>query len=126
MKYISTFELFEGYNKPRQVKSYLSEIFLELEDDGYNIDIEGRWMRTFNTEELTGFRIKINGKNAEENVIPAIETSINYMSTEGFNRYWIMVENYGQLTMSELSSYFNLRKSLVNPPKISLELNFRK
>jgi len=178
MKYISTFDLFEGYNKPRaggkrrwsvkykkkincnnpkgfsqiqyckrkrrgghyktesvlfesledQIKSYLSQIFLELEDEGYDIDIELRYIRTNWThqEELTGFKIKISGKDIKEDVIPSIETSINYMSTEGFDRYWIMVENYGKLTMNELESYFNLKKSLVNPPKSFLELNFHK
>jgi hypothetical protein len=175
MKYISTFDLFEGYNKPRaggkrrwsvkykkkincsnpkgfsqiqyckrkrrgghyktesalfesledQIKSYLSQIFLELEDEGYDIEVT-KINYHYVPIHLRDFKIKISGKYIEENVIPSIETSINYMSNEGFNRHWIMVENYGKLTMNELRSYFNLQKSLVNPPNRFLELNFQK
>lgn len=180
MKYISTFDLFESYNKPRaggkrrwsvkykkkincnnpkgfsqiqyckrkrrgghyktesiqnfklfessdeQIKSYLSQIFLELEDDGYVIDIEGRWIRTYNTEELTGFKIKIGRKSAKEDVLPTIETSISYMNSQGFKNYWIILENYGRLDINELREYFNIQKFLVNSPERTLELNFHK
>ncbi len=187
MKYISTFELFESYNKPRaggkrrwsvkykkkincnnpkgfsqiqfckrkrrgghyktesvlfespesqseRIKSYLSQIFLELEDDGYDIDIEGRWMKNYNTafgfpdslEELTGFKIKIGGKSAKEDILPTIEAAINYMSDEGFSNYWIILENFGKLNFEELKNYFNVSRSLVNQPQRTLELNFHK
>jgi DNA primase catalytic subunit len=188
MKYISTFELFEGYNKPRdggkrrwsvkykkkincsnpkgfsqiqyckrkrrgghyktesvlfessdesqseEIKSYLSQIFLELEDDGYDIDIEGRWMKTYNTafgfpdslKELTGFKIKIGDKGAKEDILPAIEAAINYMSDEGFSNYWIILDNFGKLNFEELKNYFNVSTSLVNLPERTLELNFHK
>jgi hypothetical protein len=189
MKYISTFELFESYNKPRaggkrrwsvkykkkincsnpkgfsqiqyckrkrrdghyktesvlfesveqseEIKSYLSQIFLELEDEGYEIDIEGRWLRTSDWDpklqrsipilnELTGFKIKIDGKGTKEYILPAIETSINYMSDEGFGNYWIILENFGKLNFEELKSYFNVSRSLVNPLQRTLELNFHK
>ncbi len=187
MKYISTFELFESYNKPRaggkrrwsvkykkkidcnnpkgfsqkqyckrkrrgghyktesvlfespesqseRIKSYLSQIFLELEDDGYEIEIEGRWMKTYNTafgfpdsfEELTGFKIKIGGKSAKEDILPAIEAAINYMSGEYFDNYWIILKNFGKLNFEELKNYFSVEKFLANPPQMTLELNFHK
>jgi hypothetical protein len=136
MKYIKSFKIFESSEeiKSEEIKSYLSQIFLELEDDGYVIDIEGRWLRTYNTafgfpdslEELTGFKIKIGGKSAKEDILPTIETSINYMSDEGFGNYWIILENFGKLNFEELKNYFNVSTSLVNLPERTLELNFHK
>ena len=127
----------EGYNNKiesleQEIKSYLSQIFLELEDDGYDVDIEVKWIRTRLTpdrslfEDLEGFKVKISGKDTEEDVIPSIETSISYMSSEGFSRYWIYLENFGVLNINELKSYLNLKKSLVYQPKRKLELNFHK
>jgi hypothetical protein len=52
------YKLFEN-SVSEEIKDYLKEIFLELEDDGFDIDIEGRWMRTEEFEELTGFVVKI-------------------------------------------------------------------
>jgi hypothetical protein len=191
MKYISTFELFEGYNKPRaggkrrwsvkykkkidcnnpkgfsqkqyckrkrrgghyktesvlfessdesqleEIKSYLSQIFLELEDEGYEIDIECQHFRStpsgtsyyrtyIGDPNLNSFKIKIGGKSAKEDVLPAIETSINYMSDEGFGNYWIILQNFGKINFEELKNYFNVSRSLVNKPQRTLELNFHK
>lgn len=131
MKYLKEFKIFEGVDEIKEIKSYLSQIFLELEDEGYKVDIESIWLRTFNNEGFTyyytpGFKIKISGKDTEEDVIPSIQTSISYMTSQDFGKYWIMVENFGKLTVGELKSYFNLKKSLVNSPNRTLELNFNK
>ena len=104
----------------------MSQIFLELEDEGYEVDIEGRWLRTETTEELTGFKINISGKDIGEDILPSIETSISYMLSQDFVRYWIKLPNFGILNIDELKSYLNLKKSLANPPKTTVELNFRK
>lgn len=137
MRYLKSYKIFESSeDQYSEIKSYLSQIFLELEDVGCEIDISGTWMRTPTgtlPTELTGFKIKIGDKDTED-IIPAIESSINYMSSEGFTNYWIMVEDYGKLNIDELETYLNLQKSLANPSyknyyrrsKKSLELNFRK
>ena len=124
MKHIKKFKLFESFDE--EIKSYLSQIFLELEDEGYDIDIEGRFMRTEEFEELTGFKINISGKDIGEDILPSIETSISYMSSQDFGRYWIKLPNFGVLNIGELKSYLSLKKSLVNPPKTTVELDFRK
>ena len=122
MKHIKGFKLFESFDE--EIKSYLSQIFLELEDEGYDIDIEGRWLRT---EGLNSrFKVNISGKDLEEDILPSIETSISYMSNQDFGRYWIKLANFGVLNIGELKSYLSLKKSLVNPPKTTVELNFHK
>ena len=122
MKHIKRFKLFESFDE--EIKSYLSQIFLELEDEGYDVDIEGRWLRT---EGLNSrFKINISGKDIGEDVLPSIETSISYMSSQDFSRYFIKIPNFGILNIDELKSYLNLKKSLANPPKTTIELNFRK
>ena len=124
MRYLKSYRLFESFDE--EIKSYLSQIFLELEDEGYEVDIEGRWLRTETTEELTGFKVIISGKDIGEDILPSIETSISYMSSQDFGRYWIKLSNFGVLNIIELKSYLNLKKSLVNPPKTTIELNFQK
>lgn len=124
MKHIKRFKLFESFDE--EIKSYLSQIFLELEDEGYEVDIEGRWLRTETTEELTGFKVIISGKDIGEDILPSIETSISYMYSQDFGRYFIKLSNFGVLNIDELKSYLNLKKSLVNPPKTTVELNFHK
>lgn len=124
MRYLKSYRLFESFDE--EIKSYLSQIFLELEDEGYEVDIEGRWLRTETTEELTGFKVIISGKDIGEDILPSIETSISYMSSQDFGRYFIKIANFGILNIDELKSYLNLKKSLVNPPKTTVELDFRK
>jgi hypothetical protein len=121
---IQNYKLFESFDE--EIKLYLSQIFLELEDEGYDIDVEGRWLRTETTEELTGFKINISGKDIGEDILPSIETSISYMSSQDFGRYFIELSNFGVLNIDELKSYLNLKKSLANPPKTTIQLIFRK
>jgi hypothetical protein len=132
MKYIKSYKIFESSDESLsvEIKSYLSQIFLELEDEGYDVDIEGRWKPNwdrppYDSQDLTGFKIKISGKIVKEGILPAIETSINYMSDEGFGNHWINLDNFGTLNFEELKNYFNIKKSLVNKlENKNLVLNF--
>jgi hypothetical protein len=128
MKHLKSYKIFESSeSQSEEIKSYLSQIFLELEDNGYDIDIEGRWMRTYNTEELTGFQISISGKEIEEDILPTIQTAINYISDEGFVRCWLSLDNVRQLEFDEFVSYLDIKKQLANPPgNNTVNLNFRK
>jgi hypothetical protein len=136
------YKIFESFDESQsdEVRSYLSQIFLELEDIGYDIEIEGRWLRTSNWDiklqksipilnELVGFEITISkGKRVNIEVLRTIETAISYMLDEGFNRYWIGMIGYSNLNFDELKSLFILEL----PSKLShfvfqsLKLNFRK
>lgn len=138
MKHLKSYKIFESSEiQSEEIKSYLSQIFLELEDDGYEIDIECQHFRStaigtvyyrtyIENPNLNSFKIKIGGKSVKEDILPAIETSINYMSDEGFSNYWIILQNFGKLNFEELKNYFNVSSSLVNQPKRTLELNFYK
>ncbi len=142
MRYLKSYKIFESSeDQYSEIKSYLSQIFLELEDVGCKIDISETWSGE-NPLKLAGIKINLNmveiGDKDTEDILPAIESSINYMSSEGFTNYWIIVEDYsktvGKLNIDELETYLNLQKSLANPSyknyyrrsKKSLELNFRK
>ena len=138
MKHLKSYKIFESSEiQSEEIKSYLSQIFLELEDDGYEIDIECQHFRStasgavyyrtyIENPNLNSFKIKIGGKSVKEDILPAIETSINYMSNEGFVNYWIILQNFGKLNFEELKNYFNVSRSLVNQPQRTLELNFHK
>ncbi len=39
MKYLKRYKLFESLDSSNEIKEYLHDIFLELMDDGYNVDI---------------------------------------------------------------------------------------
>jgi hypothetical protein len=137
MKHLKSYKIFESVEQLEKIKSYLSQIFLELEDEGYEIEIEcqhfrsttsgSTYYRTYiENPNLNSFKIKIGGKSVKEDILPAIETSINYMSDEGFSNYWIILQNFGKLNFEELKNYFNVSRSLVNQPQRTLELNFHK
>jgi hypothetical protein len=146
MKHLVPYKIFESFDESQsdEVRSYLSQIFLELEDIGYDIEIEGRWLRTSNWDiklqksipilnELVGFEITISkGERVNIEVLRTIETSISYMLDEGFNRYWIDIIiggmiGYSKLNFDELKSSFIAELNLRNSYEFqSLKLNFRK
>jgi hypothetical protein len=65
VKHIKTYKLFENIEAEVQrlfvqkVKGYIEDIFQELEDDGFDVKVDSRWLRTFNTEEHIGYLINI-------------------------------------------------------------------
>ena len=66
MKHIKTYKIFESSES--NIKEDIKDIFLELEDAGFDVKVESRYLRTFNTEEdrkvhghafHTGYNVKI-------------------------------------------------------------------
>ena len=57
MKHIKTYKIFES-TEPN-IKEDIKDIFLELEDEGFDVKVDTRWLRTFNTEEHIGYLITI-------------------------------------------------------------------
>ena len=97
MRYLNSYKLFESSDDAirvysteidlsESIKDYLKDIFLELEDDGFEVDIEGRWMRTSEFEELTGFEVKIIRSKPFllEEVNEHILTCESYLKENGF------------------------------------------
>lgn len=59
MKYIKKYKLFEYKDIEIEIREYLNDIFLELEDDGFKVEVDSRWIRTSDVEEHTGYEVKI-------------------------------------------------------------------
>jgi hypothetical protein len=57
MKWIKTYKIFES-TEPN-IKEDIKDIFLELEDGGFDVKVDTRWVRTLNTEEHIGYLINI-------------------------------------------------------------------
>lgn len=111
MKYLKLYKLFENrisdYSKEitdyESIMDLLKNIFLELEDDGLDISIEGRWIRTSDFEELTGFEVEIKRDKPFllKDVYDSFLTCESYMKENGF-----------YITNTEVKSRFNLQTSL--------------
>ena len=94
MKYLKKYKIFENIfsdyakeiNEYESIKDYLKDIFLELEDEGFDIDIEGRWLRTSEFEELTGYEVKIKRSKTFllEDIYDYILTCKSYLTEMGF------------------------------------------
>ena len=89
MKHLKTYKLFE--NIEAEVKGYIEDIFQELEDDGYDVKVDNRWLRTFHTEEHLGYLIKIKVASIMEvrtflleDVYEHILTLKSYLEEMGF------------------------------------------
>lgn len=57
MKHLKTYKIFESTES--NIKEDIKDIFLELEDAGFDVKVDTRWLRTFNTEEHIGYLVKI-------------------------------------------------------------------
>ena len=89
MKHIKSYKLFE--NIEVEVKGYIEDIFQELEDDGFDVKVDNRWLRTFHTEEHLGYlvNIKIASRYESrtfllEDVYECILTLKSYLQEMGF------------------------------------------
>lgn len=119
------------------IKDYLKDIFLELEDDGFDIDIEGRWIRTQEFEELTGYEVKIK-RNTNfaffllEDIYDYILTCKSYLKEMGFfiteinGNIPVRQERYGLDYSIGLHESDPEKFKLFDKPLISLEFKIRK
>jgi len=148
MKHIKTYKLFESSSE--EVKNYLKDIFLDVEDKEIEVDIDRRYIRTRDFEELTGYKIIIGDADTRrvngsikialgryfllKDVYDSIQMAKSYMSDEGFflgelrggsiNKYG-EVETYGLLYGFDLYQNGHVDK-LFDKPLVYLEIDFRK
>jgi len=89
MKHLKTYKIFES-TEPN-IKEDIKDIFLELEDGGFDVKVESRYLRTFNTEEHTGYNVKIKIASIFvktfllEDVYEYILTCKSYLKEMGFS-----------------------------------------
>lgn len=99
MRYLKSKSVFENSKSDEYVKDYLRDIFLEVEDDGFNVDIDVstslyNWENVYtvmiyksesplnsSTDESYRFKIK--------DVLETILTSESYMKTLGYKLNYI-------------------------------------
>lgn len=142
MKYLRTYtNLFESgpfVKIDTEIKDYLHDIFLELEDEGFDVDIS-RYL-TFNIEEHPGFSIRMNRSKTFllEDVYEYILTCKSYLKEIGFfiteingtvpangsNGPW--QERYGLDYGSGLHESDPEKFKLFDKPLIRLEFKIRK
>lgn len=153
MKHLKRYSIFESGDSAirayandidlyESVKEYLKDIFQELEDDNFLIDIEGTWMRTQEFEQLTGYEVKIkkafNGFPIKtfllEDIYDYILTCKSYLKDMGF----FISEFDGNIGLDrEKYANYYIRPSiglpsdqeelkLFNKPLISLTFKIRK
>jgi hypothetical protein len=90
MKYLNTYKLFESYDESEQ---WLKEIFLELEDEGYNISIKNSkanfhssiaMCRTYNVT-IDVYKSKSGRKSFKlSDIFEYILTAESYMEDDGW------------------------------------------
>jgi hypothetical protein len=91
MKHLKTYKIFESIFNDSQIREYLNDVFLDLTDDGYEVDIEGMFIRDYQNEEQTGYKINIKGGLSKiSDIILPLDHAIGYLS-DTFGRYWIDV-----------------------------------
>jgi hypothetical protein len=157
MRYIKLFEkfviqpdvkIFES-EKSLNIKNCLNDIFLDVEDEGIEVNIEDKYRRTPNylnngfrtsdIEELIGYKIiigdvRILGESHKtfllKDVYDSIKMAKDYMSDEGF----VISEMIGEHQQGHIYEAFNLlynfnlyeqgRSKLFDEPLTCLEIDF--
>jgi hypothetical protein len=142
MKYIKTYKLFES--NEIEIREYLNDIFLELEDDGFKVEVDSRWIRTSDVEEHTGYEVSIKKIFTEfpiktfllEDIYQYyILTCKSYLKENGFFITDVEVSALGKYNKPEkyvLDYSISLHESnpekynLFDKPLINLEFKIRK
>jgi len=150
MRYIKLFEkfviqpdvkIFES-EKSLNIKNCLNDIFLDVEDEGIEVNIEDKYRRTPSSdiEELIGYKIiigdvRILGESHKtfllKDVYDSIKMAKDYMSDEGFFISEMIGERQqGHIETFNLLYNFNLyeqgRSKLFDEPLTCLEIDFIK
>ena len=133
MKHIKTYKIFES-SENDEVKQYLEDIFLELEDEGFDVGIV-RWERfkviiskfsTDGTSILERFKLK--------DVYDSIQMARSYMLDKGFfinELKGVLTNKYGQTEvvdslLSSCNLYEEGKGELFDKPIHYLEFKFNK
>ena len=126
MKHLKTYKIFESTFNDSQIKEYLNDVFLELTDDGYEVDIEGMFIRDEVREEQTGYKINIKGgKSKISDIILPLDHVIGYLS-DTLGRYWIDIfRGLNFIRMENIDELENYKKYNSNNFE-EIVINFRK
>ena len=147
MKHLKTYKIFESTSKDRyfsndsQIREYLNDVFLELTDDGYKVDIDGSFFRdevrvssgnplVFSSqlrEEQTGYKINIKGgKSKISDIILPLDHAIEYILDTCCNRYWIDIfSGFNFIRIKNIDELENYKKYNSNNFE-EIVINFRK
>jgi hypothetical protein len=139
MKHLKTYKIFESTFNDSQIKEYLNDVFLELTDDGYEVDIEGMFIRDEVSEEQTGYKINIKGgKSKISDIILPLDHVIGYLS-DTLGRYWIdvyfkppVIAGFNFTRFNSITELENYEKKnipdlgFVNDTFVEIVINFRK
>jgi hypothetical protein len=152
MKHLKNWKIFEEIDIQMydDIKDYLKEIFLDLEDQSYSVEIEKRGIRTkAGWEKISAYRIEISklkkvnrvqvGESPDgvflgEEVLPVIEHAISYLADFEFNQLQFFYKEtefslYGHSNRTiESWSYSDIKKLIKQKEKsiTSLEIYIRK
>jgi hypothetical protein len=139
MRHLKKWKLFESTFNDSQIREYLNDVFLELTDDGYEVGIEGMFIRDEQNEEQTGYKINIkSGLSKISDIILPLDHAIGYLS-DTLGRYWIDVYfkppviagfNFTRFnSITELENYEKHNRpdlGFVNDTFVEIVINFRK
>ncbi len=148
MKHLKTYKIFEYTFNDSQIREYLNDVFLELIDDGYEVDIEGIFIRdvVFRNgknreflEEQTGYKINIKGgKSKISDIILPLDHVIGYLS-DTLGRYRIdvyfkppVIAGFNFTRFNSITELENYEKKnipdlgFVNDTFVEIVINFRK
>ena len=127
MKHLKTYKIFESTFNDSQIKEYLNDVFLELTDDGYEVDIEGMFIRDEVREEQTGYKINIKGgKSKISDIILPLDHAIEYILDTCCNRYWIDIfSGFNFIRIKNIDELENYKKYNSNNFE-EIVINFRK
>jgi hypothetical protein len=155
MKHLKTYTLFERVStklfesSSEEVKNYLKDIFLDVEDKGIEVDIRSNSTFWKGRENLTGYRITIGDINARrmnnsiktfllKDVYDNIQIAKSYMGDEDFylsemrggspgeynSPIGSSIDTYGLLYGFDL--YEKGKSKLFDKPLTYLEVNFER
>jgi hypothetical protein len=127
MKHLKKYKLFESNES--EIRDYLNDIFLELEDAGFIVRKGGLWIRTSNSEEHTGYEVEIEkiftGFPIKtfllKDVYECILTCKSYLKENGFFITDIKVVALGKYNTPETYGLdYNISLHELNPEKYKL------
>lgn len=131
MKYLNTFKIFES--SPEEVKDYLNDIFLDLKDEGFKVEIHNRWIRYgYWDEKHTGYEVEIKKITfLLKDVYECILTSKRYLKENGFfitDIEGITLDEYGTPGTYNIDLYESdpEKYKLFKRPFTSLKFTIRK
>jgi hypothetical protein len=134
MIYLIKYKCFESKNIVTEIKEYIDDIFSEIKDDGFEVEVYSRWIRTSEFEEHTGYEVKIKKMFTKfpintfllEDVYEYILTCKSYLKENGFFITDVRVSALGVKSSIGLHELNPEKYKLFNKPLINLEFKIRR